>query len=214
MAAAGAEVLAAKMRERIRDGRLAPGSTLNQVSLAEEFGVSRIPVREALRSLQGEGLVVLDAGKQARVVEHTRTDITDLYDLRLRLEPVLAEQIIDTTAPADLRRLRDLARRMAQQSEPDGWSALNRRFHKAMYETINRNHTLRIVRQLIDLVEPYSHHYLHQLSGLDRASGEHHAMLDAIEQGDADQLEVLIREHLAAARDALLAELVTANDSE
>lgn len=211
MTAFGADALATQLRERIREGTLSPGSTLNQVSLAEEFGVSRIPLREALRSLHGEGLVVLEAGQAARVVEHTEADITDLYDLRLRLEPILADEIIDTLASTDLRELGELAQQMARHPEPGDWSNLNRRFHQIMYARIDRHYTLRLLRQLIALVEPYSNRYVHDLFGLDRASAEHLAMLDAIHRRDPDRLESLIHAHLAAARDALLAALNSKN---
>ncbi len=202
-----ADALVTQVRDRILDGTLTPGSALNQVGLAEEFGVSRIPLREALRSLQGEGLVVLEAGQGARVVEHSHTDIADLYDLRLRLEPPLAADIIDSLAPTDVRQLRHLAQQMEQEVRPADWSDLNRRFHLTMYEHIGRHHTLRIVRQLIDLVEPYSHSYVHHLAGLHRASQEHHAMVATIDSQDPDGLEDLLHTHLATARDTLLAAL-------
>lgn len=198
------DMIAERLRQRIRQGRLAPGATLNQVELAEDLGVSRIPVREALRSLAGEGMVVLEAGRGARVVEHSRTDIIDLYDLRLRLEPPLSGEIIDNLSPAELRRLRGLAAKMVRIPQPDRWSQLNQEFHTSLYAAVPRPHTTRIVRQVIGLVEPYSHRYVHRLHGIGRASDEHLMMVQAITDGDPDRLERIIAGHLQAARDTLL----------
>lgn len=204
MAATDPQAIADQLRDRIRHGTLAPGASLNQVELADDMGVSRIPVREALRSLAGEGLVVLEAGRGARVVEHTRRDIIDLYDLRLRLEPPLAGEIIDNLPPADIRHLHQLAEQMLDDPPPDRWSQLNQRFHASMYAPVSRPHTIRIVRQVMGLVEPYSHRYVHRLRGIDRASREHLTMMRAIADRDPDRLATVIAAHLRGARDALL----------
>lgn len=204
MSPSGPEAIVEQLRDRIRDGSLPPGTPLNQVQLADDLGVSRIPLREALRSLSSEGLVVLQPGQSARVVEHSRRDIIDLYDLRLRLEPPLATEIIDSLPPAEIRTLRSLAQAMCATSAPQAWSDLNHRFHQAMYGPVDRPHTVRIVLQIVTLTEPYSHRYVHLLAGIDQASQEHLAMVDAIQQRDSDRLESLIRAHLQGARDALL----------
>lgn len=198
------ETIVERLRERIRDGSLAPGAPLNQVRLAADLGVSRIPLREALRTLSGEGLIILPAGQQGRVVAHSRRDIIDLYDLRLALEPSLADGIVDGASPAATRTLRRLAQQMLGADQPAAWSRLNQRFHDQMYALVDRPHTLRVIRQVMGLVEPYSHRYVHALHGVDRASAEHLEMVEAVAAGAAGRLENLIRRHLQSARDALL----------
>lgn len=198
------ETIVERLRERIRDGSLAPGAPLNQVRLAADLGVSRIPLREALRTLSGEGLIVLPPGQQGRIVAHSRRDIIDLYNLRLALEPSLADEIIDGASPAATRTLRRLAQQMLGADQPAAWSRLNQQFHEQMYALVDRPHTLRVTRQVMGLVEPYSHRYVHTLDGVDRASAEHVEMVDTIEAGAAGRLEDLIRGHLQGARDALL----------
>jgi DNA-binding GntR family transcriptional regulator len=198
------ETIVERLRDRIRDGSLAPGAPLNQVRLAADLGVSRIPLREALRTLSGEGLIVLPPGQQGRVVAHSRRDIVDLYDLRLALEPSLAGDIVDGASPAATRTLRRLAQQMLSADQPPAWSRVNRQFHDQMYALVDRPHTLRVVRQAMGLVEPYSHRYVHTLDGADRASVEHVEMVDAIAAGATGRLEDLIRRHLRGARDALL----------
>lgn len=199
--------IAEHLREQIRRRQIAPGATLNQKLLAAQLGISRIPVREALRMLGSEGLVVLKPGQIARVVELNRGDVAELYDLRLALEPPLASAIIDAASPADLRELAELAEAMEEATDRDRWSTLNFDFHSRMYALTDRPHTLRVILQVMSLVEPYSRLYVHLLANLERVSREHAAMIAGLRAGDATRLEELIREHLLGAKEGLLAEL-------
>ncbi len=198
------EEIAERLRQGIRSRSIPPGGLLNQNQVARELGVSRIPVREALRTLASEGLVVLQPGRGARVVELDRADMADLYDLRLKLEPYLAGEIIDNVSPVEIRALGRMAEEMEKSEDRDHWSSLNFTFHERMYSVVDRPHTVRIVLQVMQLVEPYSRLYVHVLSGIRRASHEHIVMVDALEAGDAAALEAEIRSHLLGARDGLL----------
>jgi DNA-binding GntR family transcriptional regulator len=170
-----------------------------------KLGVSRIPVREALRTLSSEGLVILQPGKGASIVELDKRDMADLYDLRLRLEPPLAGEIIDNISPLETRTLQHMAEEMEKTDDRDHWSTLNLGFHERMYCVVDRPHTIRVVLQVMELVEPYSRVYVHVLSGINRASHEHSVMVDALDAGDPAALEEEIRQHLLGARDGLLA---------
>lgn len=198
------EDIADHLRGEIRSRTILPGTVLNQNQVAKQLGVSRIPVREALRTLSSEGLVILQPGQGARVVELDKADMADLYDLRLKLEPVLAGEIIDNISPAETRALHRLAEEMAKSDDRDHWSTLNFSFHERMYSMVDRPHTVRIILQVMELVEPYSRVYVHVLSGINRASHEHSLMIDALHDGDAEALEQEIRDHLLGARDGLL----------
>ncbi|CAN5893328.1 GntR family transcriptional regulator [soil metagenome] len=215
MSTLNAEQIAEQLRLRVRSRQWPPGMAINQKQLASELGVSRIPVREALQALNSEGLVILNPGQGASVVELERDDIADLYDLRLALEPRLASDIIAGLSPRDHQRLADLTSLMHDARghggaddnlHRDRWSNLNHEFHEHMYVATGRNHTVRVVLQLMELVEPYSRLYVHLLSGVDRASTEHDNMVSAIGRGDADALAAHIREHLEGARRELLDE--------
>lgn len=190
VSALNAEQIAEELRLRIRSRQWAPGMAINQKQLASDLGVSRMPVREALQALNSEGLVILSPGQGAKVVELEREDIADLYDLRLALEPRLAPDVIDGLSPRDHQRLAELSSLMHDAREHDGssdelhrdqWSNLNHEFHEHMYVAAGRHHTVRVVLQLMELVEPYSWMYVHLLGGVDRASAEHDEMVTAIE---------------------------------
>lgn len=215
VSALNAEQIAEELRLRIRSRQWAPGMAINQKQLASDLGVSRIPVREALQALNSEGLVILSPGQGAKVVELEREDIADLYDLRLALEPRLAPDVIDGLSPRDHQRLAELsslmhdAREHAGSSDElhrDQWSNLNHEFHEHMYVATGRHHTVRVVLQLMELVEPYSRMYVHLLGGVDRASAEHDEMVTAIETRDADALAEQVNAHLDGARQELLDE--------
>ncbi len=200
----GPEQIAERLRTAIRRRQIEPGTDLNQQRLAEDLGVSRIPVREALRTLSSEGLVVMHPGRGTNVVELNSHDIADLYDLRLTLEPVLASEIIDSLSPAEVRRLGGLAHAMEKTDDRDHWSALNYEFHKRMYEAVDRPHWIRIVLQVMGMVEPYSRMYVHLLEAAGRASHEHLQMIDALADGNAALLGQHITTHLVGAKEGLL----------
>ncbi|MBW3605637.1 MAG: GntR family transcriptional regulator [Actinobacteria bacterium] len=213
--AQNAEQIAEELRLRIRCRQWPPGMTINQKQLAADLGVSRIPVREALQALNSEGLVILSPGQGASVVELDRDDIADLYDLRLSLEPPMATDVIEGLSPRDHQRLADLSEMMHEARTHTGgdddlhrdrWSNLNHEFHERMYAATGRRHSVRVVLQIMELVEPYSRLYVHLLGGIARASDEHDAMVDAIEQRDADTLSDLVSTHLDGARRELLDE--------
>lgn len=170
--------------------------------------MSRIPIREALRSLSSEGLVVLKPGHGARVVELNRIEMVDLYRLRLALEPGLASEIVDRISPAEIRDLGELARAMENSSDRDTWSSLNYEFHRRMYVVVERPQTMRVILQIMSLVEPYSRIYVHLRRNLDRVSREHAEMVDALAARDAQRLEQSIHDHMIGA----LEDLLTAGD--
>lgn len=207
MAELSPEQIAERLRRAIRSREIQPGTDLNQQQLAAELGVSRIPIREALRTLGSEGLVVLRPGRGAQVMELDSRDISDLYDLRLTLEPALAGEILDSLSPTDIRHLTTLAESMEKTEDRDHWSTLNYEFHRRMYEAVDRPHWIRIVLQVMEVVEPYSRLYVHVLEGSARASHEHLQMIDALVDRDVPALEAHIRDHLLGAKEGLLSSL-------
>ena len=113
--------LVAAMRDEILNGDLAPGTRLNQAQLAQRFGTSRIPMRDALARLEQDGLVEIDARRGARVRELTIDDVTEIYDMRQLLEPLAVRLSVDRAHRESVRRLVYLSEAMdAASAEPDG----------------------------------------------------------------------------------------------
>jgi len=203
---AGPDQIAESLRTAILERELAPGTVLNQSSLAAQFGVSRIPLREALRTLAAEGLITNRPGAGAIVTELTPQDVRELYDIRLALEPPLAEPIIENASRRQIAHLEMRISEMetAQANEDHSFARINYQFHHDLYAIAATRYTRQIVFLALNLTEPYSRVYLSILRGADRAQTEHHQMLEAIRQGDAPRLRSAIETHLIGAREALV----------
>lgn len=209
------EKVADIIRQAIRESVLSPGAPLVQDDLARRFGISRMPVREALRILAAEGLVQISPGSGATVIRLQSEEVAELYELRLTLEPALAESIVEHARPNDVARLRALVTAMEGAGEDIGvWARANFEFHVRLYELASRPHTQRVLMGLLTLVQPYSLLNVHALGGRGAADEEHVAMVQAIEHADARTLRRLIHKHLATARDHLLASFASRPEAD
>ncbi|RBM23424.1 GntR family transcriptional regulator [Prauserella sp. PE36] len=201
-----ANVIAERLRASIRHGELLPGTRLVQEKLAAELDVSRIPLREALHTLAAEGLIEVLPQRGMHVAELSRADIVDLFELRLQLEPPLADEIVRGCRDRDLDELQALADEMrALGADAAGRAVLNYRFHRRIYELAERKLSLRFIDQLLHLVEPYSRRWVHSGHELDRIDAEHTAMVEALRTRDASLLRRVVTAHVEGARDHVLA---------
>lgn len=197
-----------QLRSLILSGELADGSPLRQDALAEELGVSRIPIREALSRLEGEGLVASFPHRGYVVTALSREEILELFDLRLLLEPGLM------LAATPRMREHDLLDAFAILEEYDAefhqatvhrWGELNTRYHMALYAPSGRTRTLEIVRGLLVNTDRYTRMVLTLGNGVGQAREDHGSMLDLLRRGSANQAAALIRDHIERARSDLLA---------
>ena len=198
------EEIAVALRQAIREKVLEPGSALIQEDLASRFGVSRNPVREALRMLVTEGLVDMRPGEGAYVRRLSRDDLVELYDLRIALEPQLAVPIINEVRQRDIDDLQRIADDIAESTDLRHWTARNYEFHSCLFELSNRPRSAAILTSLLSAVQPYSSENVGRLGGAAQASHEHFEMIDAIRTRDAVKLASLFVEHLSAAKRRLI----------
>ncbi|HEX6514255.1 MAG TPA: GntR family transcriptional regulator [Nocardioidaceae bacterium] len=198
--------IAAALRRAVRERALPPGNALNQDELAKQFGVSRIPIREALRTLVGEGLVIMKPGLGAVVTELRPDEVEELYGLRLQLEPPLSADIVDQVRRRDVEDLAALVHAMQQAPEDDteAWSAANYRFNRRLYELSDRRHAVRLVVQVLNLVEPYVRMNAHVLGRRPRIESARQAMVAALREHDAERLRRLIHDDIVAGRGELV----------
>lgn len=194
------------LRRAIGERVLVPGQPLNQDELARRFGVSRIPLREALRTLVGEGLVVMRPGLGALVTELSADEVEELYDLRLHLEPPLAAAVVAQASRQDVEELAGLVDRLAELAvlDSESWSTLDYAFLRRMYELSGRRHTVRMVVQALNLVEPYARVHAHVLGRRDRVLDEQRGMVQALQAADAPRLTELLHASIDAARTDLV----------
>jgi len=201
------DFIADSLREAILTGKLEDGERLNSVAIAHHFEVSRVPVREAIRRLEAEGLVRQEAHHRAVVSGLTLERLMELFDLRVRLECYLLERSIPATTKADLKRMTSLCDRMDAEDEHMRWLDLNKRFHELLSSrsgaelTIELSQTIR--RRSMRYVYIESHGLRQQEMAAHRdgsASEEHRMLVDAVGSGEVDKAVRILAEHIESTR--------------
>ena len=193
------------LRERIAGGELERGSRLHQEDLAREFGVSRTPVREALRRLAAEGLVDLYANRGARVATATDEQLRSSYETRLVVEPGAARLAAERRLDAPLQRMRDAirAKSRAGRSSANHFRS-NRDFHLALVEATGNQQLARFMEQVwIGRIGATLYETRLDPAGLRADHEAHVAIAAAIERGDGEEAERLTRGHLERAMELI-----------
>ncbi len=190
------------IRERITSGSLARGARVHQEDLAEELGVSRTPVREALRRLAAEGLVEMRTNRGARVADIDQGGARGAYDARLVVEPGAARLAAGRRPSEPLARMRAAvaAQRRSLRSVERSFEA-NREFHLALVAAAGNEFLLQLAERLW-VARIGATIYERQVETQERMVldvGEHEQILEAIEAGDGRRAESLTRRHLADA---------------
>jgi DNA-binding GntR family transcriptional regulator len=200
------EAVLHELRRRILAGTLPPGRPLRQEALAEELGVSRVPVREALRTLASEGHVTYATHRGFRVAELSIADLAECYHLRGLIEDDLAARAMATGGT----RYRDdvtwaheelSAVERLRPEDPTALAARNRAFHWTLLQPTPRAD--RILTALWDASEPYRARWFAAPEHVAAGAADHLAMRRAVHAGDADELVGLLRAHRASALEAL-----------
>lgn len=186
-----------RMRQAILDGELPSGSRLIQAELAQQFDVSITPVREALRDLAGEGLVVFDPHRGSRVRSFDLGEVQEIYQLRMALEPLMVSRMIGQVDGDRLDEAARLIRKMERTKDINVWSDLNRRFHACFAEEGRTSRLSTILSGLRDSASVYVGLSL-RASPERRAESdrEHTQILEAYRRGDTEAATRLAVQHM------------------
>lgn len=204
----GARVLE-QLRSRVLSGALAAGRRLTQAGLAEDFGVSRIPIRDALQQLAAEGLVTLHGRAGAVVAEVSVADLQELYELRIAIEPRVTRLGVANLGRGDLLQMTGLLETMDADDDPRAWLQANDAFHATLYRRADRPRSVELIETLRRQIERYLHLHLTEIGDVEHLAAEHRRILDAALSGDAALVEQTTRHHLEASRDLILGHLLT-----
>ena len=192
------DAVLASLRSDILTGGLAPGDQIVQESLAEKYGVSRVPVREALRTLETEGQVVYHPHRGYFVAELSVDDLLEVYRLRTILESEAIRKAVPTLSDDDVASLVDIQDEI-DEAAADGdliaMTSANRRFHFAIFDASGLPRLSRLLRQLWEATDAYRALYYSSADNRLRVAAEHAEMLDALRARDAERLVVLHDEH-------------------
>jgi len=197
------------LRQSLDRGRWASGAPLRQEEIAAEFGVSRVPVREALFQLQAEGLVQMVPNKGMYVRTVSAADLRELFRLRWLIESDVLNEAVPLHDAATINRVETVQAALDKAHSVADWIAGDREFHEALYAPARRPESMAIVRRLRFLVDRF---YFARMKPGTRAQGwhqEHHALIRAIRRRDPGAAAKVLQSHLAETERSALAALPT-----
>lgn len=206
--ASTASLVAAAVRRAIVQGELRGGQSLRQEEIAVRLGVSKIPVREALLSLQAEGLVEFQTGRGAAVSQLSASEADEIYVMRIALEPVALRTAMPNLTETDFIQAESALKRIAQEHDPTQWGALNWAFHTTLYKPANMPRLLSTLKMWQTNVARYFFVY-QALAYREKSNAEHWSILDACRQRDTERACAELAIHLRLAADELVRYLST-----
>jgi DNA-binding GntR family transcriptional regulator len=196
------ERIADHLRTAILAGEIGPGERIRQEEVAARLGASRLPVREALRMLEAEGLTEHEANKGSRVPLLDVHEVDVLYQMRERLEPLALSESLPHLTSAQVQRMEDLQDRIESGTDLAGFLVLDREFHLTSYEGCATDHLVATVRRLWNSTQHYRRAFM-LLSGPERrwvVHCEHRLLLDAVRRRDAVDAERYLCGHIRRTR--------------
>ena len=192
-----------ELERMVLAGELAAGEKLNELALADRLGVSRGPVREALRALAETGLVRLEKNRGVFVREISVAEADDIYEIRACLDQMAGRKLAASIRPEQLAALRAIVARMhaaADRGDVEGYHEANLGFHDALVEYAGNPKLLQIYRRLVNELSLFRRHTLAQPHRLPDSTLEHEEILRLIESGQAEAAGQKLHEHATASR--------------
>jgi DNA-binding GntR family transcriptional regulator len=190
------EEVAELLRQRIFRRELEPGSWIDEVKLAQEYGISRTPLREALKVLAAEGLVTMKVRRGAYVTEVSEQDLAEVYHLLALLESDAAAVVAERATPAQLKDLQKLHKELeAAVKERERFFALNERFHMRLLEIAGNKWRNQMVADLRKVMKLHRHNSLLKSGRIQESLDEHARVMQALAKRDADGARERMQEH-------------------
>ena len=197
--------IATALKDAILAGAIPPGEWLRQDEIAARFGASRLPVREALRILESEGLAVLSPNRGAKVPELSLREVNTYYRMRERLEPLTLIESIEHITDAQIARMEAIQHEIELNTDVSRFLVLDREFHMTSYAACPSEMLLATTVRLWNATQHYRRAFM-LLAGNDRAAvvnAEHRLLLDAIGRRDPEDAERFLVGHIRRTRVAL-----------
>jgi DNA-binding GntR family transcriptional regulator len=198
------ELIATALRADILRGKLKSKQPLRQDEIAATFGVSKIPVREALVQLKAEGLATFLPNRGAVVSELSPAEVDEIYLMRLALETAVLQRALPHLTIADLARAEGLLQAMDQEQDVARWGELNWEFHATLYQAARLPRLMSWLETLHTNVARYLVLYLAGLDYQAISQQEHRAILAACRQGDLQAATTHLEQHLRSAAEQLV----------
>jgi len=194
-----------KLREYINHGTLPPGSRLVVDRISEEFGVSKIPVREAVQKLAAEGLVKIIPNKGAEVTVYSPWEVEEIYDVRSYLEPVATRLATEKMTDADLRVLEEIFTRMDRATKEKDYKKIpeiNWDFHEHLFKCAGNSWLYKVLIDLWSRTRRSNATFTYIERYAERMFAEHEKLMKAFRNRDVDAAEATAKTHLLSAKQA------------
>lgn len=194
--------IADELRTQILDGTLSPGERIRQEELAEQFGASRIPVREALRILVTDGLVNMVSNSGAWVSSLTQAECSELYQMRERLEPLLLRYSVPNLDEVTIAELGEMVEQMRAVDDIEEFMRLDRAFHWKTYAGAHTSTLGELIERLWNTTQPYRRVFtrLVRSEGIEVTHLEHELLVEAIRRRDSEEAERILLGHIRRTR--------------
>jgi len=199
------EQVAEQLRQRIFQRELEPGAWIDELKIAEEYGISRTPLREALKVLAAEGLVTMKVRRGAYVTEVSRKDISDVYHLLSLLEADAAAEVAGKATDEDLARLIHTHDELKRQTaDAERFFALNESFHMQILDIANNRWRNQLVADLRKVMKLNRHKSLFKQGRIEDSLAEHEAIMQALLQHNAKAAADAVRLHFGNGLEAAI----------
>lgn len=209
------ELVFEAVREAIISGQLKPGERLMEIQLAEELGVSRTPVREAIRKLELEGFVLMLPRKGAYVANISMKDIVDVFEIRGALEGLAAQLAAERATEEDVERLERLLVEIGEcieRNDVEGLVQADTRFHEVLFTSSRNGRLQQMLSLLREQIQRFRTRTLSDPHRMRVALDEHRSVAEAVAQRDGDLARRLAEEHIESAENSLMS-LIAADES-
>ncbi|MFN3496041.1 MAG: GntR family transcriptional regulator, partial [Hydrogenophaga sp.] len=183
-------------RQRIFNRELEPGSWIDELKLAEAYGISRTPLREALKVLATEGLVTMKVRRGAYVTEVSEKDLSDVYHLLALLESDAASVVAERATPEQMAELKRLHGELeAATADRERFFAINEQFHLKLLEIADNRWRQQMVADLRKVMKLNRHHSLFKTGRISESLAEHRQVMQALEARNSERARTRMREH-------------------
>ncbi|MBD2464217.1 GntR family transcriptional regulator [Oscillatoria sp. FACHB-1407] len=198
------ELIANALRQAITLGIFEEGQSLRQDEIASKFGVSRIPVREALRQLEVEGLVTFHPNRGATVTTLSPTEVQEIFEIRVALETTALRLAIPHLQEADLQQADAILAATDEASDVARWADLNWQFHETLYAPARRPRLMTLIKTLHINGDRYVRLQLAHNNYLEFSQKEHYQLLAACRQQNPDEAIAILQHHITTGGDRLV----------
>ena len=203
------EMVYEELKMQILTGAIIPGTRMMEVELAEEMGVSRTPIREAIRKLEKEGLVVIEPRRGAYASQISTQDMVEILEVRENMEGLAAFFAASLMQPEEMAELKEIETKYNEaeiKGSMEDMIKYDTRFHRIIVESCNNKILVQMIEQLQELVLRFRYIYYDNFRRADNMPEEHRIIIEAIESGNAEAARDAADVHIARLKDLVIRE--------